>query len=69
MYWTNIPLNKAIFRTNQLVWVLTQIFTTKEITTNVLGSHIREAINGDIMATINFGEKVVIMDLSIIRKW
>ena len=68
MYWTNIALNKDIFRTNQLVWVLPQIFTTKEITTDVLGSHIQEAINGDIMATINFGEKVVIMDLSIIRK-
>ena len=69
MYWANIPLNKDIFRTNQFVWVLTQIFTTKEITTIVLGSHIQDVINGDIMATINFREKVVIIDLSIIRKW
>ena len=69
MYWANIPLNKDIFRTNQFVWVLTRIFTTKEITTIVLGSHIQDVINGDIMATINFREKVVIMDLSIIRKW
>ena len=69
MYWANIPLNKDIFRTNQFVWVLTRIFTTKEITTIVFGSHIQDVINGDIMATINYGEKVVIMDLSTIRKW
>ena len=69
MYWANIPLNKDIFRTNQFVWVLTRIFTTKEITAIVLGSHIQDVINGDIMATIKSREKVVIMDLSIIRKW
>ena len=69
MNWTNIPMNKDIFWTDQLVWVLTRIFNTKEITTNLIGLPIQDIINGDKMATINFGEKVVIMDLSIIRKW